>query len=75
MTGHEIRVAPDGMPAVRCADCTGTVRPGHEFWIEQWPNQGGFDYHHFDCSAASAVERSPDPSRRVVQGAPTRRKP
>jgi hypothetical protein len=61
----EIRVAPDGMPAVRCADCTGTVRPGHEFWIEQWPNQGGFDYHHFECPT---IARSPDPSRRVVQG-------
>lgn len=70
-TAHEIRIAPDGMPAVRCADCLGVVRPGHEYWIEHWPNQGGFDYHHFECPEP---QRSADPSRRVVQGTPTSRR-
>lgn len=68
--GHEIRVAPDGMPAVRCCDCLGVVRPGHEYWIEQWPNSGGFDYHHYECPKLDPMT---SPERRVVQGRPTRR--
>jgi hypothetical protein len=65
MTGAiEIRVAPDGMPPVRCMDCHAVIKPGQEFYTLPWPNRGGFDNHHYSCPEP---QRS-DPSKRHVQG-------
>lgn len=51
----------------RCERCRASIRQGEEFAIE--PRWNGFDHIHVECPV---TEHSPDPARRVVQGA-TRR--
>lgn len=33
----------------KCSKCSGQIRAGQEFFIEPWPNKGGFDHYHYEC--------------------------
>lgn len=62
MNATEIYVA--SRDSGKCCACRGAIRAGEEFYVEPFPNGGGFTQRHYECPDTKPMQ---NPERRVTQ--------